>query len=98
MKKRTSFPKSFRLTGIALRNLERLQRDTGLSQTAVVEMALALAGWQYCTTHGRMDGNRAWGCPECVRELREKVKLLEDAADPAAAALIHVPDDDAEGE
>lgn len=26
--------------------------------------------WRSCKTHGDIDGAIAWGCPECVRELR----------------------------
>ena len=31
--------------------------------------------WWDCATHGRAQEN-AWGCPECVKELREENRLL----------------------
>lgn len=38
----TKTSKGFRLSDAALANLRRVQKQTGMSQTAVVEMALAL--------------------------------------------------------
>jgi hypothetical protein len=32
--------------------------------------------WKTCPTHGP-DKPEAWGCPECVRELREERQRLE---------------------
>lgn len=41
--------------------------------------------WQRCDTHGAIDGSVAWGCPECVRELRGAMDA-DDARLRAAAA------------
>ena len=32
--------------------------------------------WWRCDTHGMALPHNAWGCPECVRELRDEVRLL----------------------
>jgi len=29
--------------------------------------------WWHCPTHGGQDGTVEWGCPECVKELREQI-------------------------
>jgi hypothetical protein len=35
--------------------------------------------WQHCDKHGEIDGNRAWGCPDCIDELRNSNKKIRDA-------------------
>jgi hypothetical protein len=35
--------------------------------------------WKTCKTHGPAKPN-VWGCPECVRELREENSRLRDSA------------------
>lgn len=27
-------------------------------------------GWQHCQTHGEINADHAWGCPDCLAELR----------------------------
>jgi hypothetical protein len=33
-------------------------------------------GWQTCSTHGSINADVAWGCPECVRELRNRLAAV----------------------
>lgn len=54
--------------------------------------------WWHCDTHG--PGNHtAWGCPECVRELRVEIKALRHAlarlidSDPTGAIATASDDD-----
>ena len=28
--------------------------------------------WWHCPTHGGQDGRVEWGCPECIKELRQQ--------------------------
>jgi hypothetical protein len=45
--------------------------------------------WWNCATHGRAQKN-AWGCPECVRELRvDKAVLLDTLAELCGAYEKH---------
>lgn len=42
--------------------------------------------WWHCDTHG--PGNhRAWGCPECVREMRGEIAELRRVIEQCRAAL-----------
>ncbi|HLP41252.1 MAG TPA: hypothetical protein VK465_07070 [Fibrobacteria bacterium] len=41
----------------------------------VREVGASAPAWQACPTHGQTPN--AWGCPECVRELRSQVQALE---------------------
>jgi hypothetical protein len=42
--------------------------------------------WWHCDTHG--PGNlAAWGCPECVREMRGKIARMRAALELAAPAM-----------
>jgi hypothetical protein len=36
--------------------------------------------WWKCDTHGPAKAN-AWGCPECVREMRGELKALRDVVE-----------------
>ena len=38
-------------------------------------------GWQQCATHGQINADHAWGCPECVRSLRGQVEALQRERD-----------------
>lgn len=40
--------------------------------------------WWTCQTHGDAQPN-AWGCPECVREMRSELDALREAIEEAAA-------------
>lgn len=42
--------------------------------------------WWDCATHGRGRAN-AWGCHECVREMREEIKRLRAALTKIEAGL-----------
>lgn len=35
-----------------------------------------------CPTHGDIEWLRHWGCPECVKELREENQRLREITDP----------------
>ena len=43
--------------------------------------------WKTCKTHGD-DKPGAWGCPECLRELREENAMLRRSCDDARRALL----------
>jgi hypothetical protein len=48
--------------------------------------------WWHCDTHGPAKSN-AWGCPECVRELRKENRLLRRLlAIRVAGALLYTDD------
>ena len=36
-----------------------------------------VTGWQHCETHGKVNADHAWGCPDCVRELRDEIERLK---------------------
>lgn len=38
---------------------------------------------QLCATHPEVNYKTAWGCPDCVKELREDVRRLRDAGEEA---------------
>ena len=45
-------------------------------ENAILKLNRELAtrcGWQTCKTHGAINADVAWGCPECVRELRQQL-------------------------
>ena len=42
--------------------------------------------WKTCITHGDA-GPNTWGCPECVRELRDAHRRLRHVADTYMAAV-----------
>ena len=42
--------------------------------------------WWDCATHGRAQAN-AWGCPECVREMRAEITRLVRQTDDQRAKL-----------
>jgi len=51
--------------------------------------------WWYCDTHGH--GNKtSWGCPECVREMRDEIKRLRAALILSVQAM-RAPLDDWKG-
>jgi hypothetical protein len=37
----------------------------------------ALPNWWTCKTHGEAMPHNAWGCPECVREMRAELTALK---------------------
>jgi len=49
--------------------------------------AQAMPRWWTCATHGDAMPQNAWGCPECVREQREQIKLHDAQMMRAIAAL-----------
>ena len=53
--------------------------------------------WRYCDAHGT-GTEYAWGCPECVRELRRALKAAESRANELNAMLEHRADEAAEME
>jgi len=53
--------------------------------------------WRYCDAHGT-GTEYAWGCPECVRELRRALKAAESRANELNAMLEHCRDEAAETE
>lgn len=42
--------------------------------------------WWECKTHGKIGGKHAWGCPECVVELRRENLRARDVVEAARAA------------
>jgi hypothetical protein len=50
---------------------------------------LPTPAWWYCSTHGPAQPN-AWGCPECVREMRAELQAAR-AASPVPAGWKLVP-------
>jgi len=45
----------------------------------LAELRIQLAmrtGWQRCDTHGEINADHAWGCPECVREMRNHLDAI----------------------
>jgi hypothetical protein len=57
------------------------QRDAVREMTNRADAALATtpARLRQCPTHGQQPEN-AWGCPECVRELREELAATEESS------------------
>ena len=51
-----------------------LRAELAASQAEVERLRDGLA-WHHCDTHGAIDPV-AWGCPECVRELRAVVEKM----------------------
>ncbi len=51
-----------------------------------IERLRAVPKWWHCDTHGA-GTHAAWGCPECVRELREEVEALRKDAEFAVHQL-----------
>ena len=47
--------------------------------------------WWHCKTHGRGNPNE-WGCPECVREMREIIKMLRRELAPTMTDLMVSPE------
>lgn len=35
-------------------------------------------GWQRCQTHGEINADHHWGCPDCVRELRTQLATAHE--------------------
>jgi hypothetical protein len=63
---------------------EQIARDAA----ACIRTLQKKTAWQHCKTHQAIDGARAWGCPDCVAELRQQVRALQserDARIPHAA-------------
>lgn len=71
----------------AFRELESLiTREAQEHQTDVELLTKALA-WHTCQTHGQIDAGVAWGCPECVRALRQEVEQLTKERNEAIRIL-----------
>ena len=52
--------------------------------------------WWTCATHGDALPQNAWGCPECVRELRRKCAILGAALREVYELAAWQADDDAD--
>jgi hypothetical protein len=33
--------------------------------------------WNLCSAHGEFDGRKAWGCPDCVVEMRRMLRRIK---------------------
>lgn len=44
--------------------------------------------WWTCDTHGAPPRHNAWGCPECVREMRQELAALRTLAQPTQAESV----------
>ncbi|HET7675660.1 MAG TPA: hypothetical protein VFL54_09085 [Gammaproteobacteria bacterium] len=63
---------------------------------ADIESVLAAAdrvNWRTCVTHGD-ENPHVWGCPECLRELREENRRLRAAMEKHCATLVMLPEQD----
>lgn len=47
-------------------------------------------GWQKCSIHGQINADHAWGCPDCVRQLRSDLTASEERLQIAVAVLERV--------
>jgi len=62
-----------------------LARLATLARSVIAERDKAVAdlrkrtGWQTCSTHGRINADVAWGCPECVTEMRADLRGAREA-------------------
>ena len=55
-------------------------QETAINQVASLTAQLAArTGWQKCSAHGPSDADVAWGCPSCVRDLRQQLAASEQA-------------------
>jgi hypothetical protein len=63
-------------------------RDEILSVNWLIQRVKELEGERFywnCPIHGQ--SQNAWGCPECVREMRERIKELENGLGSAIGEL-----------
>ena len=49
--------------------------------------ALPVPRWWTCKTHGDAMPQNAWGCPECVREMRTEIERLRAEIERLRAAI-----------
>ena len=61
--------------------------QTGLLGIVLSSDELGLCWWD-CATHGRAQAN-AWGCPECVREMRGEIAQLRAVLEVAVRQNEH---------
>ena len=46
-----------------------------------------MTDWRHCDVHPDVNGERMWGCPDCVAELRRHVSALRDELIDARTAI-----------
>ena len=68
--------------GAELQRLRAMDTTWRNAQKAC-EHCAPLPRWWHCDTHGNAMPKNAWGCPECVRELRLQVRQADERGDAA---------------
>lgn len=58
-----------------LEEIDSLRQQLATAQAHLEKVT----GWQVCKTHGQINADHAWGCPECVRELRTELATAKAA-------------------
>lgn len=65
----------------SLSQLDRLTRQLAEKDAEMAFLKRELSqrsGWQKCVTHGEINADYAWGCPDCVHEMRHQI-ITKDA-------------------
>jgi hypothetical protein len=53
---------------------EAVDIEVIMAHDAALRATLAQrCGWQHCATHGTINADHAWGCPDCVTEMRQQL-------------------------